>query len=51
METASRLSLQLVQSFEMLKFLGATRVLVYKSSASAKTQHVLDYYAQTGTAT
>lgn len=43
-------SLQLVQSFEMLSLLGATRVVVYKTSASPETQQVLDYYTQKGTA-
>lgn len=35
----------------MLKFLGATRVVIYKTSTSPETQRVLDYYAQTGTPT
>uniref|UniRef100_A0A3B3TQS4 Glycosyltransferase family 92 protein n=1 Tax=Poecilia latipinna TaxID=48699 RepID=A0A3B3TQS4_9TELE len=40
--------LQLVQSLEMLQFLGVNRVVVYKTNCSAETQRVLDYYSDKG---
>ncbi|KAG7261725.1 hypothetical protein CRUP_036502 [Coryphaenoides rupestris] len=40
--------LQLVQSMEMLRLLGVSRVVVYKTSCSADTQKLLDYYEHTG---
>ncbi|XP_056230864.1 uncharacterized protein si:zfos-464b6.2 isoform X2 [Seriola aureovittata] len=40
--------LQLVQSLEMLQLLGVNRVVVYKTSCSPETQHILDYYTQKG---
>lgn len=39
---------QLVQSMEMLKVLGVSRVVVYKTSCSPQVQQLLDYYIQTG---
>ncbi|XP_056138877.1 glycosyltransferase family 92 protein F13G3.3-like [Lampris incognitus] len=41
-------TLQLVQSIEMLRLLGVTRVVVYKTNCSSKTQVLLDYYQNTG---
>ncbi|CAL8363806.1 unnamed protein product [Merluccius merluccius] len=40
--------LQLIQSMEMLRLLGVTKVVVYKTSCNAHTQKVLDYYESTG---
>uniref|UniRef100_UPI003AAFC590 uncharacterized protein n=1 Tax=Centroberyx gerrardi TaxID=166262 RepID=UPI003AAFC590 len=40
--------LQLVQSMEVLKLLGVSRVVVYKTSCSPDTQRLLDYYIHTG---
>ncbi|XP_054884967.1 uncharacterized protein LOC129359395 isoform X2 [Poeciliopsis prolifica] len=40
--------LQFVQSLEMLRFLGVSKVFVYKTSCSAKTQRVLNYYTRKG---
>ncbi|XP_007573715.1 PREDICTED: uncharacterized protein LOC106906729 isoform X1 [Poecilia mexicana] len=40
--------LQLVQSLEMLQFLGVNRVVIYKMNCSAETQRVLDYYSDKG---
>ncbi|KAK0149184.1 hypothetical protein N1851_010295 [Merluccius polli] len=38
----------LIQSMEMLRLLGVTKVVVYKTSCNAHTQKVLDYYESTG---
>uniref|UniRef100_A0A3B3WW15 Glycosyltransferase family 92 protein n=1 Tax=Poecilia mexicana TaxID=48701 RepID=A0A3B3WW15_9TELE len=40
--------LQFVQSLEMFQFLGVSKVFVYKTSCSAKTQRVLNYYTRKG---
>lgn len=40
--------LQLVQTLEMFKLLGAQHVAIYKSSCNADTQKVLDYYVKAG---
>ncbi|KAM4589122.1 uncharacterized protein V3H82_003283 isoform 1-T1 [Fundulus diaphanus] len=40
--------LQLVQSLEMLQFLGVNRVVVYKTNCSADAQRILDYYSGKG---
>ncbi|XP_034024948.1 uncharacterized protein LOC117509385 isoform X1 [Thalassophryne amazonica] len=40
--------LQLVQSLEVLRILGVSRVVVYKTSCSPETQRLLDYYTNTG---
>ncbi|KAM4589124.1 uncharacterized protein V3H82_003284 isoform 1-T2 [Fundulus diaphanus] len=40
--------LQLVQSLEMLQFMGVNRVAIYKTNCSADTQRVLDYYTEKG---
>uniref|UniRef100_A0A096LQY2 Glycosyltransferase family 92 protein n=1 Tax=Poecilia formosa TaxID=48698 RepID=A0A096LQY2_POEFO len=40
--------LQLVQSLEMLQFLGVNRVVVYKTNCSADVQRVLDHYSEKG---
>lgn len=40
--------LQLVQSLEMLQYLGVNRVVIYKTNCSADTQRVLDYYTDKG---
>lgn len=40
--------LQLVQTLEMFKLLGAQHVAIYKSSCNADTQRVLDYYVKAG---
>ncbi|XP_026225108.1 uncharacterized protein LOC113168266 isoform X2 [Anabas testudineus] len=40
--------LQLVQSFEMLQFLGVDRVVIYLTRCSRETQNILDYYIKKG---
>ncbi|XP_043975920.1 uncharacterized protein LOC122832845 isoform X1 [Gambusia affinis] len=40
--------LQLVQSLEMFRLLGVSKVFVYKTNCSAKTQRVLNYYTRKG---
>lgn len=40
--------LQLVQTLEMFKLLGAQHVAIYKSSCNEDTQRVLDYYVKAG---
>ncbi|XP_059930868.1 uncharacterized protein LOC132474287 [Gadus macrocephalus] len=40
--------LQLVQSMEMLRILGVTQVVLYKTSCNADTQRLLDHYERTG---
>ena len=40
--------MQLVQTLEMFRLLGAQHVAIYKSSCNAATQRVLDYYVQAG---
>ncbi|XP_041851072.1 uncharacterized protein LOC121646237 [Melanotaenia boesemani] len=40
--------LQLVQSLEMFQLLGVNKVVVYKTSCSAETQLILDYYTHKG---
>ncbi|XP_028275133.1 uncharacterized protein LOC114444612 [Parambassis ranga] len=40
--------LQFVQSLEMMQLLGVDRVVVYKTSCSPETQHILDYYTHKG---
>ncbi|XP_076138948.1 uncharacterized protein LOC143122048 [Alosa pseudoharengus] len=40
--------LQLVQTLEMFRLLGAQHVAIYKSSCNTATQRVLDYYVKEG---
>lgn len=40
--------LQFVQSLEMFRLLGVSKVFVYKTSCSSKTQRVLNYYTRKG---
>ncbi|XP_027855133.1 beta-1,4-galactosyltransferase galt-1-like isoform X1 [Xiphophorus couchianus] len=40
--------LQFVQSLEMFRLLGVSKVFVYKTSCSSKTQSVLNYYTRKG---
>uniref|UniRef100_A0A8C4SAR9 Glycosyltransferase family 92 protein n=1 Tax=Erpetoichthys calabaricus TaxID=27687 RepID=A0A8C4SAR9_ERPCA len=40
--------LQLIQSLEMYRLLGARKVVIYKTSCSDQVQEVLDYYVKEG---
>uniref|UniRef100_A0A8C4SHV7 Uncharacterized LOC114656996 n=1 Tax=Erpetoichthys calabaricus TaxID=27687 RepID=A0A8C4SHV7_ERPCA len=40
--------LQLIQSIEMYRLLGADRIFIYKTNCSAEVQKVLDYYTAEG---